>query len=180
MATDTASLMVESVFLAKLIASNLYGDPVEGLRDRLIERAPNGLTEECLLAAAEIILRSHGSGAFPKLPACIRAIEDTFRAPVSISKAASIGHIDATNYAEAAIKYARSRYQKELIPVIDKELEPQKWEAWLAYFRMIDMKATTSLMSFSAKRWTVPAPWPWEFDGSAAQLGITKQERTAA
>jgi hypothetical protein len=172
MANDTSSVLVDSVFLAKLILSELYKEPVEGLADRLKERAPRGLTEEGLNAAAEHIIRTHASGSFPKYPACIAAIEQYHgRAGVPVSG----GIMDAVtkaNYADRAILFCKRAGHTPIILRREQDTESQ-WLTWQAYFEAIDMRGFAAHMN-TASGTTIPANWPWEFDnfspvGSAVQ-----------
>jgi hypothetical protein len=175
MATDATALMIESVFLAKLLASELYGDPVEGLAQSLKERVPNGMTEADLLSAAESVILSHGSGAFPKLPACLRAIEEAHSRFASSPTRGSVwraGVVTKESYEQAALAFCASRYPKGKIPVIDRIAQPKEWDEWQRYYADIGMKASARMMLDGRNKWTVPSMWPVEFDPSAVKLSV--------
>lgn len=54
-------------------------------------------------------------------------------------------------------------------PVIDRIADPEPWEAWRKYYVGRGMRfSARSLAKGGADRWTVPAKWPHEFDGSVA------------
>lgn len=167
MANDASATMIDSVFLAKLILSELYKDPVEGLADRLKERAPRMLTEEGLNAAAEHIIRTHGSGSFPKYPACIAAIEKFHghNAALPTMPGQASPAVTRETYADRAIQFCRragvSGFHAKVITRSD-ETEAQ-WLTWQAYFAAIEMKGLSGHMKAAATM-TVPTDWPWEFD----------------
>ena len=161
--------MIDSVFLAKLAATELYKEPVDGLSDTLKSQVPNGLTEEVLVRAADTIIRTHGSGAFPKLPACLRAIEEAQHRAPTLMQPAKPGASGVTreNYAELAA--TRSRRNPGGKPfVISRTDNDAEWMAWERYFAEIGFKASASMMREKmASSWTVPAMWPDEFDATA-------------
>jgi hypothetical protein len=167
MANDASATMIDSVFLAKLVLSELYKEPVEGLADRLKERAPRALTEEGLNAAAEHIIRTHGSGSFPKYPACIAAIEkfNGHNAPVAIAFGSGPAAVTKDTYADRAILFCRrAGVSSFAAKVIKREPDSEsQWLTWQAYFAAIEMKGLAGHMR-SAQAMTVPTDWPWEFD----------------
>jgi hypothetical protein len=167
MANDASATMIDSVFLAKLILSELYKEPVEGLAERLKERAPRGLTEEALNAAAEHIIRTHGSGSFPKYPACIAAIEKfhgNASAGLPVHGAGSHG-VTKDTYADMGIQFCRrAGVTGFAAKVVNREpANESQWLTWQAYFKSIQMHGLASYMK-SAQTMTFPSDWPWEFD----------------
>jgi len=179
MAKDASATMIDSVFLAKLVLSELYGNPVEGLAERLKERAPRAMTEDALNAAAEHIIRTHGSGSFPKYPACIDAIEKFHGAygPAMQAHGATAQAITKDNYADRAIQFCRRAGASGFnAKVIKREDDESAWLTWQEYYKAIGMHGLAGHMK-SAQIMTVPADWPWEFDtfspvGSAMQPPI--------
>jgi hypothetical protein len=164
MANDAASLMVESVFIAKLISVELYGPPVDGLALQLMEKAPSGLTEAGLLAAADQIIRKRGSGSFPKFPECFAAITDTASRAVTTSAHADAGQITKETYPKRALEFCRRAGKTPSdCPVIMKHEKPDAWEAWQSYFRAIGMRAMSAHMNGTSVI-TVPEEYPWQFD----------------
>jgi hypothetical protein len=160
---DASSILIDSVFMAKLLASELYGQPKEGLADRLKERAPRGLTEEGLQAAAEDIIRHRGAGSFPAFPDCMAAIERN--ATRIIAKPLS-GMDDVTkdNYAERASAFCRrAGLANGAFPTVRRADDSRRWETWQAYFSAIGMHAMAQHMN-GGQVMTVPAEWPWHFD----------------
>lgn len=177
MANDASATMIDSVFLAKLVLSELYKEPVEGLADRLKERAPRMLTEEGLNAAAEHIIRTHGSGSFPKYPACIAAIEKFNGHDAQAIQAFGSGPSAVTKetYADRAIQFCRRAGVSSFhAKVVKREPDTEsQWLTWQAYFSAIGMHGLAGHMK-SAQTMTFAADWPWEFDtfspiGSAVQ-----------
>lgn len=177
MANDASATMIDSVFLAKLVLSELYKEPVDGLADRLKERAPRMLTEEGLNAAAEHIIRTHGSGSFPKYPACIAAIEkfNSFNAQSAQVFGAGPQPVTKETFTDRSIQFCRRAGSSSFgAKVIERGTETEsQWLTWQAYFAAIEMKGMAGHMK-SASKVTVPADWPWEFDtfspvGSAVQ-----------
>lgn len=176
MAKDASAAMIDSVFIAKLVLSELYKEPVEGLSERLKERAPRGLTEDGLNAAAEHIIRTHASGSFPKYPACISAIEKFHGNAAQSSVYGSVGAATTKgSYADKAIQFCRRAGVTGFhAKVIERKPESEsQWLTWQAYFEAIEMHGLAGHMK-SAQTMTVPADWPWEFDtfspvGSAVQ-----------
>ena len=166
MANDASATMIDSVFLAKLILSELYKEPVEGLAERLKERAPRGLTEEALNAAAEHIIRTHGSGSFPKYPACIGAIEKFHgNASAGLPVHGAVSHgVTKETYVDRAIQFCRRAGVSGFhAKVIKREDDESAWLTWQAYFNAIEMRGLAGHMK-SAQIMTVPTDWPWEFD----------------
>lgn len=162
MAYDTSATMIDSVFLAKLILSELYKDPVEGLAERLKERAPRSLSEEGLNAAAEHIIRTHGSGSFPKYPACIAAIERFHGTASAAAKPGTFDAVTRENYPDKALLFCK-RAGRSPIALRRESATESQWLTWQAYFRAIEMPRFATHMN-TASGTTVPADWPWEFD----------------
>jgi hypothetical protein len=176
--TDASVTMIDSVFMAKLIASELYGDPKEGLADRLKERAPRGLTEAGLMAAAEFIIRNRGAGSFPTFPDCMSAIERHQNQAAVTGQAATGGPVDKLNYADRAIQFCRrAGLAANRCPIITKLDHPGQWLTWQAYFKSIQMPGMASHMH-SAQQMTVPAPWPWDFDLYSPVVSEVKPDPT--
>jgi hypothetical protein len=171
MATATEGLLIESVFIDRLMKSDLYADPVEGLVRALKEQSPNGLTIEVLQRAADSIIRNHSSGAFPKTPACLRAIQEAlYAAPAPSAVAGTIDPTTRHNYADRAIAHCRKHGGKPI--VISRLDDPDAWKEWELYFERAGMPASASMMrEAQASSWTVPAKHPWEFDITAEAFG---------
>ena len=163
MANDASAALIDGVFLSKLVLSELYGEPVEGLSERLKERAPRNLTEEGLNAAAEHIIRTHASGSFPKYPACINAIEKFHGAVVQVHGSQPQA-VTRETYVDRSVAFCRRAGVQGFHAVaLDRDKQESQWLTWQAYFRAIEMPSFATMMQ-SAYRWTVPADWPWEFD----------------
>lgn len=172
MLTDSArATLIESVFVARLIESKLYGEPKEGLVAELAEKAPAGLTHEGLLSAANAIIRKRNNGAFPALPACLSEIEA--RTSLADQRFQTGGQsITKDTYAERAIQFCRRAGFKPKVVKRESDTESQ-WLTWQAYFKAIEMRGLAGHMR-SAQIMTFPIDWPWEFDnfspvGSAVQ-----------
>lgn len=176
MATATEGLLIESVFIDRLMKSDLYADPVEGLVRALKEQSPPGLTVEVLQRAAETIIRTHGSGSFPKTPACLRAIQDAlYAAPSALVASNAVEPTTRHNYADRAIAHSRKNGGKPII--ISRLDDPDAWKEWELFFAQVGMKGSASMMREAmASSWTVPAKHPWEFDITAEAVTPRFQE----
>jgi hypothetical protein len=181
LATDKQTL-IESVFLARLIESKLYGEPKEGLAAELADKAPSTITPAGLTAAANAVIRKRNNGAFPALPACLSEIEAHSAETKPRAGVSYLEPVTPQTWEARATDFARRMgYEKGKIPVITVKANPDQWEAWRAYFRHIGMKASAGLME-TAERFTVVAAWPQEFDGSYLPRATPARqtERTAA
>ena len=175
---DASSTMIDSVFMAKLVASELYGAPKEGLADRLKERAPRNLNEAGLLAAAEYIIRNRGAGSFPTFPDCMAAIERHQHAVAADGQTDGRGPVDKATYADRAIQFCRKAGRTtSSCPIITKADHPGQWLTWQAYFKAVQMRGMVSHMH-SAQQMTVPAQWPWEFDLYSPVVSEVKPDAT--
>lgn len=162
---DTTELLIDAVFMHKLVFSGLYGEPKEGLADRLKERAPRGLTDDGANAAAEHIIRTHASGAFPKFPACLAALTKfTGPAALSLVPGAAPTAVTRETYVDRSIAFCkRAGVNGFHAFALERDKQESQWLTWQAYFRAIDMPSFATMMQ-SSYRWTVPTEWPWEFD----------------
>ena len=157
---DASASLIAPIFMGKLVDSGLYGNPQDGLSDRLKERAPDGLTEAGLLAAAERIIRSRSSGAFPKFPECMAAIEACRSVRVIDSTVRSGSRITKETYHDASRAYGR-------LVVISRD-EPMRWSAWRRYAESLGLHMMASRLGpdSTQREWTVPSDMPGQFDPS--------------
>jgi hypothetical protein len=151
---------IEAFFYGKLISSDLFGEPKDGLLDGLKERVLSG-TDEQFDRAAEIIIRERKSGAFPALPICLHAIERaaTYQA-MPVGGRNNGGRITKETYHEAAMAYGRR--------VVIRSDEPIRWSAWRRYAESLGLVFMASRLGRDStqKEWTVPADMPGQFDPS--------------
>ncbi len=157
---DASASLIAPIFMGKLVDSGLYGNPQDGLSDRLKERAPDGLTEAGLLAAAERIIRSRSSGAFPKFPECMAAIEACRSVKVIDETAWNRSRITRDTYHEAAKAYGRL--------VVIRSDEPVRWTAWRRYAESLGLAFMAQKLGpeSTQREWTVPSEMPGQFDPS--------------
>lgn len=156
---------IERTFIRKLENSGLYKDPVDGLLPQLSSRFPN-VTAQQADDAAEQIIRTHGSGAFPKYPACERALKAAIAGAVQPQMAAQSGSgITAATYFDECKKWL-NRFGPGYV-VINKSRDAAAWETWVAYFRQIGLVSNANLMSQPREDWTVPTQFPDTFDRQA-------------
>lgn len=156
---------IESTFIRKLEHSGLYKEPVEGLLPQLSSRF-KGVTRQQAEDAAEHIIRTHGSGSFPKYPACERALKAAIAGAVQPQVAAQSGHgITAATYFDECKKWL-NRFGPGYV-VIHRVRDAAAWETWIAYYRQIGLTSNASLMSQPRDEWTVPTQYPDSFDRQA-------------
>lgn len=156
---------IESTFIRKLENTGLYKEPVEGLLPELVKRFPN-VTRQQAEDAAEQIIRTHGSGTFPKYPACERALKAAIAGAVQPQMAAQSGHgITAATYFDECKKWL-NRFGPGYV-VINRQRDAAAWETWIAYYRQIGLASNVSLMSQPRDEWTVPTQFPDTFDRQA-------------
>jgi hypothetical protein len=156
---------IESTFIRKLENTGLYKEPVEGLLPELVKRFPN-VTRQQAEDAAEQIIRTHGSGTFPKYPACERALKAAIAGAVQPQMAAQSGHgITAATYFDECKKWL-NRFGPGYV-VIHRVRDAAAWETWIAYYRQIGLTSNASLMSQPRDEWTVPTQYPDSFDRQA-------------
>jgi len=163
-ATEKLTL-IESVFVARLVACGLYGEPKPGLATELAAAAPDGITPANLLSAAEKVILNRNNGTFPTLPVCLAEIERHVGYGSSASErmeAYAASGITKANYCEMAIAYAK---RNGGLVVIDRKADPDEWASWRSYYAQIAMRASASHMIGSAK-WTVPSRHPGAFDSA--------------
>jgi hypothetical protein len=156
---------IERTFIPKLENSGLYKEPVDGLLPQLSRRFQN-VTAQQADDAAEQIIRTHGSGAFPKYPACERALKAAIAGAVQPQVAASSGSgITAATYFDECKKWI-NRFGPGYV-VINKTRDAVAWETWDAYFRQIGLRSNADMMSQPREDWTVPTQYPDSFDRQA-------------
>lgn len=156
---------IEKTFITKLENSGLYGEPVDGLLPQLSRRFPN-VTAQQADDAAEQIIRTHGSGSFPKYPACERALKAAIAGAVQPQMAAQSGSgITPQTYFEECRKWL-NRFGHGYV-VINKTRDAAAWETWVQYFRQIGLHSNADLMSQPREDWTVPTQFPDTFDRQA-------------
>ncbi len=160
---DATAALISSVFMAKLLDSGLYGEPQDGLADRLKERAPEKLTEAGLLAAAERIIRHRNSGAFPKFPECLAAIEAT-RAVRTIEHTGNARSPEITDPA-SFWKACEDLFKRGHRPFLLKRENTMLWLEWRAYYQSIGFKKSVELMDEPSRQlWTTPTELVRHFD----------------
>lgn len=156
---------IERTFIRKLENSGLYKEPVDGLLPQLTARF-QGVTERQADDAAEQIIRTHGSGSFPKYPACEKALRAAIAGAVQPQMAASSGFgITAATYFDECKKWL-NRFGPGYV-VINKTRDAVAWETWAAYFRQIGLHSNADLMGQPREDWTVPTQYPDMFDRQA-------------
>lgn len=172
--------LAETFFIGTLVEAKLYGQPVKGLADAVSSRVASA-TEPQMVAAAERIIRARNSGAFPKLPECLEAINACkpadWHQPRSGARREAITRL---NYFDEADAFARGRGRWR---EISEKADAVEWAEWLAYFDQIGLRYFPGAMrSGQCRGISAPALRPAEFD--SAFLGVppkpelASQERT--
>lgn len=158
-----ANALIDLVFVGMLADSGLYGKAPEGLPDKLREFAPPGLTEPMLRDAAEAVMRTHGSGSFPKVPACLAALEKARNGRGALALPAVAGgtaRITKENYFDRARKHGEAMgFRGDGWPVVTRNTPEgwQDWRDWRDYLVSIGI-------AFIPETMTVPDTKPWFFD----------------
>lgn len=159
---------IERTFIRKLENSGLYKEPVDGLLPQLSRRFPS-VTDIQADQAAEHIIRTHGSGAFPKYPACEKALKLAIAGEVVSAEPQAAGRsegISANNYFEACQRWKGKHPGSDFL-VISQSQDAAAWETWIIYFRQIGLPSNANLMSQPREAWTVPTLYPDMFDRNA-------------
>lgn len=165
---DATAVLIAPVFMGKLLDSGLYGKPQDGLADRLKERAPDGLTEAGLLEAAERIIRQRGSGAFPKFPECMAAIEDAQArtryagtADGTVAKHAATEPVTSGNYAVRIEEFLK-RGKPYLLK---REGDADLWCQWIGFYDRCNLDwHVRQMINPDRTEWTTPGQIPVHFD----------------
>lgn len=151
-------------FMSRLDACGLYKEPLETLQMALEARF-GGISMEIAEAAAEIIIRTHNAGAFPRFPACEKAIitAQTKPSPHDLTLGRQQGGITAENFKAKAIEFTIRRGW-----VVIGNSDPSTQDAIDAWREWYLWKGVpVGLMDQQLARgasWTVPSKYPWEFD----------------
>ena len=149
---------IENSFIGKLLSVELYGDPQEGLCKAITGRV-HDCSDAQALAAAEQIIRTRGSGAFPKLPECLAALK-THKMAAGPSGLGS--KITKDNFYSEALKFAPGR-----LIALNKIASPDDWREWMCYFEYIGLPwLPFHMRDLQTKEITVPTQSPLMFDNS--------------
>lgn len=164
-------------FIDRLERAELYGKPADGLLQELMKRC-HGVTYDHADAAAETIIRTHGSGAFPKYPACEKALREAAQGrSMKVEHVGASSGITRANYTEHVQKW-NGRFGTGYL-VLSRDQVAQ-WETWREYFRIKGFPFDYEALSHPTRQqWTVPTPWPDMFDREAP-LPMTDDEARRA